>query len=145
MTPQERLSYLLATIESDQSASLSYEAGNDNETAKRLSEIVPMVARLVPNVDIKRHAILNGYWPSVMIASEAMNANLQVRSLAISVAAWVNDVSATTDFSFPEVQAMMNGLVASGLMTAGQMTSLIALASVPQVIAPNDISAVRGI
>ena len=141
MTPEQ----LKALIESDAEATALFAVGNDNDTATRLTEIAPLVQRLVPNVDIKRHAILNEYWPAVVIASEATNANLQVRGLSISVGDWVNDVSATTDFSLPQVQSMIGGLVASGLMTAEQQTSLIALASVSQIITSNEVSAVRSI
>ena len=141
MTPQE----IKTLIDSDAAAAASFAAGNDNATAVRLSVIAPMVQRLVPNVDIKRHAILNNYWPAVVIATESTNTVLQVRALAIGVGAWVNDVSATTDFDLPEVQAMMGGLVSAGLMTAEQQTSLIALASVPQVITPDQVSKARAI
>jgi len=141
MTPEQ----LKTLIESDATATALFSAGNDNDAATRLTAIAPMVQRLVPNVDVKRHAILNGYWAAVTIAGEATNTVLQVRGLAISVGAWVNEVSATTDFSLPQVQAMLAGLLASGLMTAEQQASLIALASVPQVITPNDVSATRGI
>jgi len=141
MTPQERL----LLIQSDTAASAFYAAGNDNDTALRLSEIAPVVQRRVPNVDIKRHAIMQGYWAKVVIASEATNTILAVRGLAISVVAWVNDVAVTTDFALPEVQTMIGGLVTSELITEAQKTSLVALASVPQVITPSQVSETRSI
>jgi len=141
MTPEQ----LKTLIDSDATATALFTAGNDNDAATRLTAIAPMVQRLVPNVDVKRHAIIDGYWAAVVIAGEATNTDLAVRGLAISVGAWINEVSATTDFSLPQVQTMLGGLLASGLMTAEQQASLIALASVPQVITPNDVSATRGI
>jgi len=43
------------------------------------------------------------------------------------------------------VQAMLDGLVASTLITADQRAELTALSMVPQVITSNDVSAVRAI
>ena len=141
MTPAE----LKTLIESDATASALLAAGNDNDCAARLVVIAPLVQQLVANVDIKRQAILSGYWAGITIATEAANTNAAVRGLAISVGAWVNDTTATTDFALPQVQAMLDGLVASTLITADQRAELTALSMVPQVITSNDVSAVRAI
>ena len=139
MTPTE----LKALIESDDTAAALLLAANDAGCADRCNQIAPAKQRRVPNIEIKRHAILSGYWPPVTIASERETQNAQLRGLALSVGAWINDVNATTDFELPEVQAMIDGLVTAGLMTAEQSASLLALGYEPEVITAQEVEFVR--
>lgn len=137
MTSEE----LWTAIQADAKAAAHAAVGDDVQCAARMTEILPHVKTPVPNRDVKRHAILGGYIAGVTMGSEVTNPNKLVRGLCISVIAWINDTEATTDFTLPEVDAMLDGLVAAGLMTSEQRASLEALALRPQVITANEVSA----
>jgi hypothetical protein len=118
------LSALAAKIREPQYAGLSDQLVADAINGLRVS-----VRRPVPTWAIRQAAIEGGYWVSLLDARESSTA--AVRSLAISVLAWIDDQSGTiqtVDLDRPAVVAMRAALVQAGIVTQAQADALSALA-----------------
>lgn len=105
-------------------AGLSDAAAADAINAKRVS-----VRRPVPTWLVRQTAIEGGYWPALVEARESTTP--AIRSLAITVLAWIDDQSGTiqtVDLDRPSVGQMRAALVAAGLVTQAQADALNALA-----------------
>lgn len=135
MTPEE----LKARIDGDEIAKAMAADGDYAGAATQVSALLPPITRPVPNRDVKRHAILNGYWSRVVLVAENKEMPDSIRGLAIAVGAWINDADAATDFALVEVRGMLSGLTDAGLMTAEQRDSLLLLANHPQAVTPTEV------
>lgn len=130
-------------IDSDQEASSLANIGDDNGCAKRLMEIANKVNRLVPNSEIKKQAILEGYWAGIRLAKDNINLPDSVRGLAISLIDWIDDPSgknSSVDFSLAGVQQLLSGSVSATLLTQEQADSLISLSQVSPKITSSMVS-----
>jgi hypothetical protein len=120
------LQVLAAKIREPQYAGLSDQLLADAINGLRVS-----VRRPVPTWSIRQAAIEGGYWVSLLDARESSTA--AVRSLALSVLAWIDDQSGTiqtVDLDRPAVVAMRAALVQAGIVTQQQADALSALADV---------------
>ena len=118
------LQVLAAKIREPQYAGLSDQLVADAINGLRVS-----VRRPVPTWAIRQAAIEGGYWVSLIDARESSTA--AVRSLALSVLAWIDDQSGTiqtVDLDRPAVVAMRAALVSAGIVTQQQADALSALA-----------------
>jgi len=118
------LQVLAAKIAEPQYAGLSDQLVADAINGLRVS-----VRRPVPTWSIRQAAIEGGYWVSLLDARESSTA--AVRSLALSVLAWIDDQSGTiqtVDLDRPAVVAMRAALVQAGIVTQAQADALSALA-----------------
>ena len=118
------LQALAAKIREPQYAGLSDQLLADAINGLRVS-----VRRPVPTWAIRQAAIEGGYWVSLLDARESSTA--AVRSLALSVLAWIDDQSGTiqtVDLDRPAVVAMRAALVSAGIVTQQQADALSALA-----------------
>ena len=118
------LSALAAKIREPQYAGLS-----DQMLADAINGLRVSVRRPVPTWAIRQAAIEGGYWVSLLDARESSTA--AVRSLALSVLAWIDDQSGTiqtVDLDRPAVVAMRAALVQAGIVTQQQADALSALA-----------------
>jgi hypothetical protein len=118
------LAVLAAKIREPQYAGLSDQLLADAINGLRVS-----VRRPVPTWAIRQAAIEGGYWVSLLDARESSTA--AVRSLALSVLAWIDDQSGTiqtVDLDRPAVVAMRAALVQAGIVTQQQADALSALA-----------------
>ena len=118
------LQALAAKIAEPQYAGLSDQLLADAINGLRVS-----VRRPVPTWSIRQAAIEGGYWVSLLDARESSTA--AVRSLALSVLAWIDDQSGTiqtVDLDRPAVVAMRAALVQAGIVTQAQADALSALA-----------------
>ena len=105
-----------------------YQGLTDQEAADAINAKTVDVVVKVPNFKIKQHAVLEGYWP-VVKAGQA-DADAAKAGLCMTVIDWIEDVRiSTTDFSLPQVQAMIAGLVTHGLITQAQADELNAMAT----------------
>lgn len=106
-----------------------YVGLSDQEAADAINAKTVVVSQLVPNWQIKQHAILNGYWPLVKAGQLATDP--QKAGLCLSVIDWVDDARIqNTDMTLAGVQTMIGGLVAFGLVTQTLANELFAMASV---------------
>jgi hypothetical protein len=118
------LQVLAAKIREPQYAGLSDQLVADAINGLRVS-----VRRPVPTWAIRQAAIEGGYWVSLLDARESSTA--AIRSLAISVLAWIDDQSGTiqtVDLDRTAVVAMRAALVSAGIVTQQQADALSALA-----------------
>jgi hypothetical protein len=118
------LQVLAAKIREPQYAGMADQLLADAINGLRVS-----VRRPVPTWAIRQAAIEGGYWVSLLDARESSTA--AVRSLAISVLAWIDDQSGTiqtVDLDRPAVVAMRSQLVQAGIVTQQQADALSALA-----------------
>jgi hypothetical protein len=86
---------------------------------------------LVPTWLVKQHGIENGYFAAIKIASCDTTIPVQVRGLCISVLAWIDDQAGkiqSIDMDLSSTKAMVAGLIACGILTQAQATSLDQLA-----------------
>lgn len=107
-------------------AGLSDQAVADAVNAKRV-----IVRRPVPTWLVRQTAIEAGYWPALVEARDSTTP--AVRSLAITVLAWVDDQSGTiqtVDLDRPSVVQMRAALVAAGIVTQDQADALANLGGV---------------
>lgn len=104
-------------------------AGMSNEAlAADLNAKTITRARVVPTWEVKKQAIEQGYWAKIVIASEPTNEVDEVRGLAISALAWLDDPKIENiDFSLASTQQLVGGLVLTTLITQEQGDALIAL------------------
>lgn len=109
----------------------TYDGMSVQDIADTINTKTVQRARLTPTWEVKRHAILNGYWAAIIMAAEPSDTTPdEVRGLAISARDWIDDPSgkiSTINLSLSEVQTMIGALVATTLMTQEQATSLLAL------------------
>jgi hypothetical protein len=105
-------------------------AGNDSGVAAQLN-IKQFSARApIKTVDIKRHAIQNGYWAALKGAAAA-HPDAQVRGAATCAIDYASDTRLETmDLDLPASQAMLNGLVAAGLISTAQHDELVAMGNI---------------
>ena len=106
-----------------------YAGLSDQLLADAINGLRVSVRRPVPTWSIRQAAIEGGYWVSLLDARESSTA--AVRSLAISVLAWIDDQSGTiqtVDLDRPAVIAMRAALVQAGIVTQQQADALSALA-----------------
>jgi hypothetical protein len=118
------LTALAAKIRDPQFAGLSDQALADAVNALRVT-----VRRPVPTWLVRQAAIEGGYWPLLIEARESTTP--QLRALAITVLAWVDDQSGTiqtVDMDRSAVVAMRTALVQAGIVTQAQADALSALA-----------------
>jgi hypothetical protein len=118
------LQALATKIREPQYAGLSDQLLADAVNGLRVS-----VRRPVPTWAIRQAAIEGGYWVSLLDARGSSTA--AVRSLALSVLAWIDDQSGTiqtVDLDRPAVIAMRAALVQAGIVTQQQADALSALA-----------------
>jgi hypothetical protein len=107
-------------------AGLSDQAAADLINAKMVSK-----RELVPTWLVKQHGIENGYYAAIKIASCDTTIPVQVRGLCISVLAWIDDQAGkiqSIDMDLSSTKAMVAGLIACGILTQAQATSLDQLA-----------------
>lgn len=136
MTDEE----LRTLILNDATAKAFADVGKDSACAERCSAIADPVRRLVPNREIKRQAIIDGYWAAIVMTGENAAADAQLRGLCINVGDWVKDMESTTDFDLTPTKTMLAGLVASTLVTQEQADTLNTLANIPQNITGEQVS-----
>lgn len=106
-----------------------YQGMADQLLADAVNGLRVSVRRPVPTWLVRQAAIEAGYWPSLVEARESTTP--QLRALAITVLAWIDDQSGTiqsVDMDRPAVVAMRAALVQSGIVTQSQADALSALA-----------------
>ena len=106
-----------------------YRGLSDQLLADAINGLRVSVRRPVPTWLVRQTAIEGGYWPSLLDARESSTP--AIRSLAISVLAWIDDQSGTiqsVDMDRPAVVGMRAALVQAGIVTQAQADALSALA-----------------
>lgn len=117
---------LATELQKPEYAGLSDQAAADLINAKMVSK-----RELVPTWLVKQHGIENGYYAKIKIASCDATIPVDVRGLCISVLAWVDDQAGkiqSLDMDLDSTHAMVQGLMAFGILTQAQATSLDELA-----------------
>lgn len=107
-----------------------YQGLSDQEAADRINAKRVSVRRLVPTSLVKQHAIENAYWHLLVEAQSSTNA--AIRATAISVMAWLDDVSGKmnmVDFDNPTATRLITALISAGLLTVEQAQSVNNLAN----------------
>ena len=105
-----------------------YASLTDQEAADAINAKTVDVAVKVPNWKIKQHAVLNGYWP--VVKAGQLDADTAKAGLCMTIIDWVEDTRiSNTDFSLPQVQSMLAGLVNYSLITHAQADELNAMAT----------------
>jgi hypothetical protein len=100
----------------------------DQQAAAAINAKTVTVQETVQIHKVKEYAIINGVWPKLK-AGQASSIP-QVAALCVSVLDWVDDPRISTlDVNKPEVQAMLDGLVASGIMSANNKADVVAMGS----------------
>jgi hypothetical protein len=116
------------SILSDELSKPQYAGLTDQQAADAINAKTVTVQQTVAIHKLKEYAIINGIWPKLK-AGQA-NSNSQVAALCVSVLDWVDDPRISTlDVNKPEVQAMLDGLVASGIMSASNKADVVAMGS----------------
>jgi len=117
---------LLQALSEPQFAGLADQAIADILNARRVT-----VRRPVPTWLVRQYAIEHGFWPSLIEARDSGNS--QVKRLAITVLAWIDDQSGTiqtVDMDRPAVVQMLQALTALSITTQAQADALSAMADV---------------
>jgi hypothetical protein len=117
---------LLQALSEPQFAGMADQAIADMLNARRV-----IVRRPVPTWLVRQYAIEQGFWPSLIEARDSGDS--QVKRLAITVLAWIDDQSGTiqtVDMDRPAVVQMLAALTASGITTQEQADALSALGDV---------------
>lgn len=138
MTPAE----LKTLIQSDAEAAAHFAASRDQLCAERCSVIAPTIRVPVPAADIQYDASVNGVWANITLARESADTPLQIKGICLTFLDWIKS-GRPIDFDMVEVQAMLAGLVAAGLVTAQQAVDMDAQATVGQTFTASQISACR--
>jgi hypothetical protein len=102
-----------------------YAGLSDEQTAAAVNNKLVLVREVVPTWKVKQHAIENGYYAAIALASD--------NPLCVNVIAWIDDQAGkiqSLDMDAAATIAMTSGLVQAGLMTESQKASLLALADV---------------
>lgn len=108
-----------------------YSSMGDAEAASAVNAKMVAKRELVPTWLVKQHGIENGYYAKIKIASDDSTIPVEVRGLCISVLAWIDDQAGkiqSLDMDLASTHAMVQGLIASGILTQAQATSLDQLA-----------------
>ena len=134
---------LKALIESDAEAHAHFLASRDQLCADRCSVIAPTVRRPVPAADIQLDAAISGVWATITMARESLDTPAEIRGICITFLDWIKS-GRSIDFDMPEVQTMLLGLVAAGLVTEQQALDMDAKGSVGQTFTASQVSACRG-
>lgn len=117
---------LATELQKPEYAGLSDQAAADLINAKMVSK-----RELVPTWLVKQHGIENGYYAQIKIAACDSTIPVDVRGLCISVLAWIDDQAGKIqhlDMDLASTHAMIQGLIASGILTQAQADSLDQLA-----------------
>lgn len=117
---------LATELQKPEYAGLSDQAAADLINAKMVSK-----RELVPTWLVKQHGIENGYYAKIKIASCDSTIPVDVRGLCISVLAWIDDQAGkiqSLDMDLDSTHAMVQGLIACGILTQAQADSLARLA-----------------
>lgn len=117
---------LATELQKPEYAGLSDQAAADVINAKMVSK-----REFVPTWLVKQHGIENGYYAKIKIASEDTTIPVEVRGMCISVLAWIDDQAGKIqhlDMDLASTHAMVQGLIASGILTQAQADSLDQLA-----------------
>lgn len=138
MTPAE----LKTLIESDAEALGHFLASRDQLCAERCSIIAPTIRVPVPAADIQYDASVNGVWANITLARESADTPVQIKGICLTFLDWIKS-GRPIDFDMVEVQEMLAGLVAAGLVTSQQAIDMDAKATVGQVITSSQVSACR--
>lgn len=112
----------------DELASDAYAGLDDQAAAAAINARRVAVRRPVPTWQVRQAAIEGGFWPALVEARESTTP--QVRALAISCLAWIDDQSGTIqtiDMDRPSVAAMLASLVAAGIATQSQADAVRSL------------------
>jgi hypothetical protein len=133
---------LKALIESDSVALAHFSASRDQLCAERCSVIAPTIRVPVPAADIQYDASVNGVWANITLARESADTPLQIKGICLTFLDWIKS-GRPIDFDMVEVQAMLAGLVAAGLVTSQQAINMDAQATVGQTFTASQISACR--
>jgi hypothetical protein len=134
MNPSE----LKTLIESDSEALAHWNAGRHAACAARCSVIAPVIRQPVDGGLIQKIASMNGVWAKITLARESAETPDQIKGICITFLDWVRK-DWRIDFDLPEVEAMLGGLLQSGLVTAEEVAALDAAANVPQVFTTDDV------
>jgi hypothetical protein len=134
MNPSE----LKTLIESDSEALAHWNAGRHAACAARCSVIAPVIRQPVDGGLIQKIASMNGVWAKITLARESAETPDQIKGICITFLDWVRK-DWRIDFDLPEVEAMLGGLLQSGLVTAEEVAALYAAANVPQVFTTDDV------
>jgi hypothetical protein len=138
MTTEE----LKTLIESDAEALAHFLASRDQLCAERCSAIAPTIRVPVPAADIQYDASVNGVWAKITIARESSATPDEIKGICITFLDWIKS-GRPIIFDMPEVQTMLAGLVAVGLVTQQQATDMDAQATVGQTFSASQVSACR--
>ena len=133
---------LKALIESDSVALAHFVASRDQLCADRCSVIAPTIRVPVPAADIQYDASVNGVWAKITIARESSATPDEIKGICLTFLDWIKS-GRPIDFDMVEVQAMLAGLVAVGLVTSQQAIDMDARATVAQVITTTQVSDCR--
>jgi hypothetical protein len=91
--------------------------------AERCSAIAPAIRVPVPAADIQYDASVNGVWAKITIARESSATPDEIKGICLTFLDWIKS-GRPIDFDMVEVQAMLAGLVAAGLVTAQQAVDM---------------------
>jgi hypothetical protein len=134
MNPSE----LKTLIESDSETLAHWNAGRHAACAARCSVIAPVIRQPVDGGLIQKIASMNGVWAKITLARESSETPDAIKGICITFLDWVRK-DWRIDFDLPEVEAMLGGLLQSGLVTAEEVAALDAAANVPQVFTTDDV------
>jgi hypothetical protein len=101
----------------------------DQAIADALNDRRVVVRRPVPTWLVRQYAIEQGFWPSLIEARDSGDS--QTKRLAITVLAWIDDQSGTTqtvDMDRPAVVQMLQALTLMSITTPAQTDALLAMA-----------------
>jgi hypothetical protein len=129
---------LKTLIESDSEALAHWNAGRHAACAARCSVIAPVIRQPVDGGLIQKIASMNGVWAKITLARESSETPDAIKGICITFLDWVRK-DWRIDFDLPEVEAMLGGLLQSGLVTAEEVAALDAAANVPQVFTTDDV------
>jgi len=133
---------LKALIESDQTVRDHFAAGRDVQCADRCTAIAPTIRQPVDGGLVQKIASMNGVWAKIVLAREFAETPPQIKGICITFLDWVRK-DWRIDFDLPEVQAMLAGLIQSGLVTEQEVAVLDAAADTPQTITVDEVSKCR--
>jgi len=107
-----------------------YNNLSEQEIINIINNKTIILRELVPTWKVKQHAIENGYYAAIRIASEDINN--PSRGLCISVLAWIDDSAGkitNLDMDSSVTVSMINGLLQANLISESQKTTLLDLAN----------------
>jgi hypothetical protein len=133
---------LLSLIESDLEASVMFAHGNDSGCRDRLLQIAPRIRVPVPASDIQYEAVLSGAWSAITIARESADTPTQIKGACIAFLDWIKS-GRPIDFDLPQVQGMLAGLIAAGLVSQATADLMSNLQNAAPTITIDEVSALR--